>query len=130
MRGRTMPTHCRPASGSHRVRPSHLSLRGVYLQGVELQDTNLSGALLRECVLTEDFDAITAVAISRRGQYWAAISRRGEVRVWREGGQVLHLAWQAHTDLVFALDFSPDERTLASDPGNTIAQRQLGSLSS
>src|SRR5207253_2389628 len=86
---------------------SRLVLRGVYLQGVELQDANLSGALLRECVLTETFDAITAVAISRSGQYWAAGSRRGEVRVWREAGQILHLVWQAHTDIVITLAFSP-----------------------
>ena len=69
---------------------------------------------MRECVFTETFDAITAVAISPSGQYWAAGSRRGEVRVWREDGQTLHLAWQAHTDAVWALAFSPDERTLAS----------------
>src|SRR5712692_1490016 len=93
---------------------SQLSLRGVYLQGVELQDATLSGALIRECVFTEAFDAITAGAISGSGQYWAAASRRGEVRVWREAGQTLHLVWQAHTDLVWTLAFSPDERTLAS----------------
>jgi WD40 repeat protein/transcriptional regulator with XRE-family HTH domain len=93
---------------------SQLALRGASLQGVELQDANLSGALLRECVWTESFDAIIAVVISRSGQYWAAGSRRGEVRVWREGGQILHLAWQAHTDLVVSLAFSPDERRLAS----------------
>ena len=93
---------------------SHLALRRAFLQGVELQDANLSGALMRECVLSEAFDAITAVAISRSGQYWAAISRRGEVRVWREAGQMLHLVWQAHTDNTFALAFSPDEHMLAS----------------
>ncbi len=93
---------------------SHLALRGAYLQGVEMQDANLSGALMRECVLSEAFDAITALSISRSGQYWAAISRRGEVRVWRETGQMLHLAWQAHTDNTLALAFSPDEHTLAS----------------
>src|SRR2546425_10632543 len=93
---------------------SRLALRGVYLQGVELQDANLSGALLRECVFTETFDAITAVTISESGQYWAAASQRGEVRVWREAGQTLHLVWQAHTDMVWTLAFSPDERRLAS----------------
>src|SRR5207245_2705907 len=51
---------------------SQLAIRGAYLQGVELQDTNLSGALLRECVWTQSFDAITAVAISPSGQSWAA----------------------------------------------------------
>ncbi len=93
---------------------SRLVLRGVYLQGVEMQDANLSGALLHECVLTETFDATLAVAISRSGQYWATGSQRGEVRVWCEAGQTLHLAWQAHTDMVWTLAFSPDERTLVS----------------
>ncbi len=93
---------------------SQLVLRGVYLQGVEMQAASLSGALLRECVWTSTFDAIWAVAISRSGQYWAAGSKQGEVRVWCEAGQTLHLAWQAHTDFVWTLAFSPDERTLAS----------------
>jgi WD40 repeat protein/transcriptional regulator with XRE-family HTH domain len=97
---------------------SHVTLRGVSLQGVELQDATLSGAMLRECVFTETFDAITAVAISRNGQYWAAASKRGEVRVWREAGQTLHRVWQAHTDMVTSLAFSPDERRLASGSGD------------
>src|SRR5258708_5868820 len=79
-----------------------------------MQDATLAGALMRESVFTENFDAIIAVAISRSGQDWAAGSRRGEVRVWREGGQILHLVWQAHTDIVTSIAFSPDERTLAS----------------
>src|SRR5207302_789535 len=69
--------------------------------------------LLQESVFTETFDAITAVAISPDGQYWAA-GRRGEVRLWREAGQKLHLVWQAHTDQVYSIAFSPHERTLAS----------------
>ncbi len=93
---------------------SHLALRGASLQGVELQDATLSGALLRECVFTETFDAIWAVAISRSGQYWATGSMQGEVRVWREAGQTLHLAWRPHTDVVMSIAFSPDERTLAT----------------
>src|SRR6266487_3010733 len=93
---------------------SHLALRGAYLQGVEMQDTTLAGARLYECVLTEAFDAITAVAISPSGQYWATGGRQGRVRVWRENGHTLHLALQAHTDAVWAIAFSPDERTLSS----------------
>ena len=93
---------------------SRLAIRGAYLQGVEMQDTTLTGAVMRECVWSEDFDAITAVATSRGGQDWAAVNRRGEVRVWREEGKLLHLAWQAHTDMTFAFAWSPDELTLAS----------------
>jgi len=94
---------------------SRLSIREAYLQGVEMQDATLAGASLRDTIFTETFDATWAVAISGSGQYWAAGSRRGEVRVWREGGHTLHLAWQAHTDTVDrTLAFSPDERLLAT----------------
>src|SRR5258708_5795537 len=93
---------------------SRLVLRGVHLQGVEMQDASLSGSLIQQSVFTETFDAIWAVTVSRSGQYWAAAGRRGEVRLWREFGQTLHLTWQAHTDIVMALAFSPDERRLAS----------------
>src|SRR3989442_195253 len=93
---------------------SHLTLRGAYLQEVEMQDTTLAGARLCECVFTEAFDAITAVAISPSGKFWATGGRRGRVQVWRENGHTLHLALQAHTDAVWALAFSPDERRLSS----------------
>ena len=93
---------------------SQLVIRGASLQGVEMQDTKLSGATLRETVFTEALDAIWAVATSLNGQYWAAGSGQGEVRVWREGGKLLHLAWQAHTSTVATLAFSPDGRTLAT----------------
>src|SRR5258707_4334677 len=97
-----------------RIDLSQLVIRGAYLQRVEMQDATLAGARLRDTIFTEAFDAITAVAISSSGQYWASGSKRGEVRVWREGGQILHLVWQAHTANTYALAFSPDERTLAS----------------
>src|SRR5947208_4987770 len=93
---------------------SQLAIRGAYLQGVELQDANLAESLLQECVLDESFDAIWSVAASSPGQYCAVGSRRGEVRVWKERGRLLHLVWQAHTDVVSTLAFSPDGSTLAS----------------
>ena len=93
---------------------SRLALRGLYLQGVEMQDTRLSGAVLQDSVFTEPFDAIKAIAMSRNGQYWAAASGRGEVHVWGEAGQRLHRVWRAHIFFVSALAFSPDGRTLAS----------------
>ncbi len=93
---------------------SRLALRGVSLQGVEMQDATLSGARLQGSVFTQTFDASWAVAISNTGQYWAAGSKRGEVRVWEEAGQTLHRIWQAHADFVPTIAFSPDGRTLAS----------------
>ncbi len=93
---------------------SHLALRSAYLQGVEMQDANLSGATLQDTVWTSAFAAIWAMGTSLNGTYWAVGGRQGEVRVWREEGKILHLAWQAHTDTVPALAFSPDGRTLAT----------------
>jgi WD40 repeat protein/transcriptional regulator with XRE-family HTH domain len=93
---------------------SQLSIRGAYVQRVEMQDTKLCEATLRDTTFTEALDDSWAVAISRNGTYWAAGGRRGEVRVWRQEGKLLHLAWQAHLGTVRALAFSPDEGTLAS----------------
>ena len=93
---------------------SHLAIRGAYLQGIEMQDTSLAGALLCDSVFTEVLNAPWSVAISSDGEYWAVGSMQGEIHVWRQGIQTLHLAWQAHTDTTIALSFSPDGHTLAS----------------
>ena len=93
---------------------SRLALRGVNLQGVDLQDADLSFAQLRECLLTQSFDALTTLATSLSGKFWAIAGRRGQVHIWREPGNQLHLSWQAHSATVYGLAFSPDERTVAS----------------
>jgi len=93
---------------------SRFSIRGAYLQGVEMQDATLASSLLHEVIFTEAFDAILAVATSRDGRYWAAGSNSGQVRVWREEGRVLDLTMRGHTDRVGAIAFSPDGDTLAT----------------
>jgi WD40 repeat protein/transcriptional regulator with XRE-family HTH domain len=93
---------------------SQLAIRGAFLQRVEMQDTTLAGATVRDTAFTETFSAIWAVAISNDGQYWAAGSGQGEVWVWEAGGKTLHLVWQAHMDTIRALSFNPDGRSLAS----------------
>jgi WD40 repeat protein/transcriptional regulator with XRE-family HTH domain len=93
---------------------SHLVIRETYLQGIEMQDTSLVDAMIRDSIFTEVLNAPWSAAISRNGEYWAAGSMQGEIHVWRKGIQTLHLTWQAHTDTTIALSFSPDERTLAS----------------
>jgi WD40 repeat protein/transcriptional regulator with XRE-family HTH domain len=92
----------------------HLAIRQAYLQSVEMQDSSLAGALIQDSVFTATIGAITAVAISSTGEYWAASSRRGELRLWAAGGRTLHRMWRAHADMVRTLTFSPDGRTLAS----------------
>jgi WD domain, G-beta repeat/Pentapeptide repeats (8 copies) len=82
---------------------SQLAIRGASLQGVEMQDANLSEATLQDTVFTETFDAIITVATSPNGTFWAAGSRRGEVRVRK-----------AHQGTIQSLKRSPDGRLLAS----------------
>jgi WD40 repeat protein len=65
---------------------SWLAIRGAYLQGVEMQDTRLSGATLQDTIFTEAFDAIMSVAVSPDGRYIAVGSTSGQVRVWHEEG--------------------------------------------
>lgn len=101
---------------------TQLAIRQVYLKGIALQDSTLAGSTMQDTVFTDNFDAMTAVAISPTGAYWAAISRRGRIRVWaadrspRElaGPSTLHQMWPAHKALVWTLVFSPDGHLLAS----------------
>ncbi len=97
---------------------SGLSIRGAYLQGVEMQDTTLAGSSLHETVWTSPFNALLSIAVSPDGRLWAAGSNRGEVRVWREEGRVAHVTLQAQTDRISGLAFSPDGETLVTASWN------------
>jgi WD40 repeat protein/transcriptional regulator with XRE-family HTH domain len=94
---------------------SYLSIRGAYLQSVEMHGTSLAGALICDSVWTSAVSATRAVAISFDGKWWAVGDLQGQVHVW-EGvrSQTLSLSLLAHTDMVEALAFSPNGRTLAS----------------
>src|SRR5437868_2522606 len=43
---------------------SRLAIVGAYLQGVQMQDASLAGAMLQDTVFTQAFDAVLAVAVS------------------------------------------------------------------
>jgi WD40 repeat protein/transcriptional regulator with XRE-family HTH domain len=94
---------------------SHLCIREVYLQDIEMQDASMAGSLIQDCVWTSAVDVAWAVAMGGNGKWWASGGIQGQVRVW-EGvhPHALHLNFQAHTDFVYALAFSRDGRFLAS----------------
>jgi WD40 repeat protein/transcriptional regulator with XRE-family HTH domain/DNA-binding transcriptional regulator GbsR (MarR family) len=93
---------------------SRLVIRRAYLQGIEMQDASLAGATMRDNVFTEVMNVPWSVTISSSGEYWGAGSMQGEVHIWRQGLQMLHLTWPAHTNTIITMAFSPDERTLAT----------------
>ena len=101
---------------------SHLLIRGADLQGIEMQDTKLSGATLQDTLFTGTFNFITTITTSSDGRYWAAANQQGELRVWLEGGQTLYRAWQAHTDRIYSIAFSPDGHTLATGGWDGLAK--------
>ena len=106
---------------------SKLTLRNVYLQGIEMQDATLSYATIWDTVFTQTFDAITAVAVSNNGAYWVAASRRGEVQVWSVHGQTLRSLWTTYDDAVWSLAFSPDERILAISGSGAVKLHEVAS---
>jgi WD40 repeat protein len=93
---------------------SRLSVRGAYLQGVEMQGASLKKAILRETAFTEAMHPVSCVAAMNNGAFWAAGSSTGEVRVFRGDGFVPHLVLEAHGGRVNAIGFGPDGRSLAS----------------
>ena len=93
---------------------SRLVLRHVYLQGVGAQDVSLAGAHLSEAVFTEAFVYPTAVALSGNGEFLAAGTPSGEVRLWRVADRTLLFAASGHTGLAVALALSEDGRLLVS----------------
>src|SRR5712692_747370 len=98
----------------HGLDLSRLSIRGAYLQGIQMQDATLAGAHLHDAVFTDAFDVALSVAVSPDGHFWAVGSNSGQVRVRREHGRTAHLMLRAHTDRLGAVAFSPDGRPLAS----------------
>jgi WD40 repeat protein/transcriptional regulator with XRE-family HTH domain len=93
---------------------SQLVLRNLNLQGVAMQDTTVSNALMRDIFFTQTFSAVLAVDVSKSGDYWAASTIHGDVMVWTGTGLTLHRAWRAHSDMIWALKFSRDGRFLAT----------------
>src|SRR5262249_5204366 len=96
------------------VNLARLTLRGVYWQGVEGQDSSLAYASVRDNVFTEAFSIVHAVTSTPSGSYWAASSVNGAVQLWRDRGRTTYLSIAAHAKQITTLAFSPNEQMLAT----------------
>jgi predicted ATPase/transcriptional regulator with XRE-family HTH domain len=74
---------------------ARLALRQAYLQGIEMQDATLAGAIVHDSVFTGAIDTIMGLAMSSTGEYWAAASRRGEVQIWLSPLARMAASWPA-----------------------------------
>ena len=97
---------------------SRLLIQGADLQDIQMQDSSLSGSEIRESSFTDASDAFNSITVSNDGVYWAMGSGNGNVHIWRDGGQILHLVLQAYTAPVSALAFSIDGGIVASGSWN------------
>jgi WD40 repeat protein len=93
---------------------SCLNLQQIYLQGVDAQDASLASSELSGVVLDEPFAYPTAAALSADGNFLAAGTPAGDVRLWRTADRTLLLAVRGHSGMVWGVSVSDDGRLLAS----------------
>lgn len=94
---------------------SQMMIRQAYLPHALLPGANFAGAHFKDCVFPDTFGVIVALAFHPNGRLLAAgAANDSKVRIWRlSDGQCLAVL-AAHSNIVWALDFSPDGTRLAS----------------
>jgi hypothetical protein len=97
-----------------RLNLSRLAVRQAYLQEVEAQDATLAGSHLTEVVLADALADPTAVDMSAHGDWLAAGTTTGEVRLWSAADRALLLSAQGHSGAVWGISLSGDGRLVAS----------------
>jgi WD40 repeat protein len=93
---------------------SELTLRQVYLNGIQLHHINFSQAHFVEPILTHTFGTVLCVAFSPDGTQIATGDSNGDVRLWRFADGKHLMSYEGHTNWVRSLAFSPDGKILAS----------------
>ena len=94
---------------------SYLTIRQSYLQGMTLQQVNISHADLSTAVFTQSFGGVHSTAFSSDGQYLAIGDSKGEIRLLRQQDyqQVRLLTGHGPTLWITAIEFS---QQLADEP--------------
>jgi len=95
---------------------SGLALWQPFFAGLQMQGADLRGARLDGATFSELMDAVNDVAVSSDGQYLAAGTMPGELRIWRAADLVQVAACAGHTAAAWAIAFRPG-RSSSSDEG-------------
>ncbi|HRW10167.1 MAG TPA: BTAD domain-containing putative transcriptional regulator, partial [Caldilineaceae bacterium] len=96
---------------------SGLTIWQAYLRGKTVHDVDFREADLRGARFTDTFDISRSVAFSPDGQWMAAGTAAGQIRLWRANDWQPVQSWQISSDDIYCIDFSPDGKMLASADG-------------
>lgn len=93
---------------------SNLTLRQVYLNGMNVHHVNLTQSHFVHPVITHTFGTVLCVALNPDGTVLATGDSNGEVRLWRVADGHPLFSYKGHTNWIRAIAFSPDGKTIAS----------------
>lgn len=93
---------------------SSLAIRQAYLQGIEAQDANFTGAEITESLFTESVESMVSMVLSPDGRYLAVGSFSGQIRLWHVADNRSVATFKGHSRMAWALAFSSDSTLLAS----------------
>ena len=93
---------------------SGLAVWQADLRHVNLSNVNLANADLRLSRFADAFGTVYTLNVSPDGQFVAAGTDGGEIRLWKAATGQLHQVYQRHRGPVRAVAFSPDGSLLAS----------------
>jgi WD40 repeat protein len=93
---------------------SELTIRQAYLSKTDLQRSNFSRAHFSNCVFVETFGRILSTKFSPNGEYFAAGTSDGELRIWKTSTRKLIAVSKAHQAWVMSVSYSPDGKTIVT----------------
>jgi WD40 repeat protein len=93
---------------------SNTVIRQAYLLNKSLHDVDLTGTHISQTTFAETFGGIIGIAFSSDGKYLATSDTKGDIQIWDTHTWEKIADCQGHQHWTWAVEFSPDNRYLAS----------------